>query len=201
MFDAQLLRGKISHAEEIYNTLEPSHDLEEREFLLTLSNAFKYYLFNRGEKALEWLKRAILLAKKSGDKRFLYKGFHYGGWVYHLKGKNDVALDYAKKTINLSKELSHKVYAAHSYRITPYMHWVSGNLSEALENINKSMETDGISKQTMVHNFRYLGAIYREKGELDKALEYIEQGLQLAKDIGAGDIGVLLGVKGGIYWN
>ena len=47
MFDAQLIRGKISRAEEIFNSLELSPDREERKFLLANSNALKYYFLNK----------------------------------------------------------------------------------------------------------------------------------------------------------
>jgi tetratricopeptide (TPR) repeat protein len=200
IFDAQLLREKIGRAEEIFKTLEPSPALEEREFLLANSNANKYYFLNRPEKALEWSNRSLSLAEKSDDKRFLVKFFHAGVGVYWLKGNLSKALEFAEKSIILSNELSHKVYVARSYAVTGYMQYTKGNLSGALKNIRKSMETDGISRYTMAFTFRILGMIYREKGELDKALEFVERGLKVAEDMGiTEEKAILMGEKGRIY--
>ncbi|MHA2270022.1 MAG: tetratricopeptide repeat protein [Promethearchaeota archaeon] len=102
-------------------------------------------------------------------------------YAYMVKGKPDVALDHAFKSLELYKDLEQDVWIAELLYTIGNFRYYKGELEQSLNYLKQSFSIENVSDITKAKNFEMIGSIYREKGELEKALENFMQASVLAE--------------------
>jgi tetratricopeptide (TPR) repeat protein len=159
-------------------------------FLLMANILMKLKKFDRSS---EFLHEANILIRnlpkdsiigKKGNKAFSLRikaGINYGlGEI----SENVVLFD---EMINIYKDLNDSIKLADAYSLISSHYYYLGELNKSLDYIKEAdeifskIEIPPMLKKMEIGNYIMYGAVYDQKGEMGKALEFTEKALQLAK--------------------
>lgn len=153
-------------------------ELEERDELLKQLEAGSLEELERGLKSLT--ANPILNSQKRGQSWYLL-GRLYDLMVYDESSPNIKSEEAFDKCGELDPdnpdrlELFGRAYSAEDETIEAI-----GHFSRAIEYIEKEQPDNINYKAQLIRLYRHLGAAYYENSEYEKALQYLEQGLQMA---------------------
>jgi tetratricopeptide (TPR) repeat protein len=103
---------------------------------------------------------------------------------YLYDSKADIALDYAKRSFEIQKELKNQVGISSSLYFIGQSHFVMGEIDKSLDYLKKSLSFQIISILTKIEAMHITGAVFKEKGELNRALRYYKRSLGLSQKEG-----------------
>lgn len=188
LFDLERIDEGLINAERIYNSAQnlgkvknTIRALLDRSFYLRnlgkLENAVK--LTTEAEKLFDDLSdlshegrlklNSALLSEKT--------------WISLEKSNLEQSLEFSKKSLKMRKDLNDKKLIARSLIDIAGVYSTMGNLDLVLEHGKKVLDIEDVNIPSKMWALRYIGNTYRKKGELSKGLEYLKQGLNLAKEI------------------
>jgi tetratricopeptide (TPR) repeat protein len=128
----------------------------------------------------EWLS----LYENSSERIDKAKAYMQLSESYLYDSKADIALDYAKKSLEIQKELKNQVGISSSLYFIGQSHFVMGEIEKSLDYLKKSLSFPEISVLTKLEAMHMMGAVFREKGEINRALKYYKRSLVLAQKEG-----------------
>ncbi|MDA2920757.1 tetratricopeptide repeat protein [Desulfobacterota bacterium AH_259_B03_O07] len=133
-------------------------------------------------------KNLLMLEEKKGPALWYVAIFNaFLGESYLMDGKISKALTHAKKSVNLSSKQGNKFEEAHAYQTlgTVYTqkgptYWSKGKicLIKSIE-IIKETGADG----RLPYSYMALGLLYKSRGQVDKAKEFLEKALPLFENL------------------
>jgi len=145
--------------------------------------------FDNGElsKAIFYRKRCLKLAKEVNDYKLISHHLTAVGTIYTFKGEMDRALEYFEKSLELNKNPNNdqeKKNLSYSLIAIAYAYTLKGMPTQALEIINQSLNVcedikhdRGIARCLVIK-----GINHKTLGNLDVALNYLNEGIELAKN-------------------
>ncbi|MFW9777836.1 MAG: tetratricopeptide repeat protein, partial [Candidatus Heimdallarchaeota archaeon] len=164
-----------------------------------------YYWKDESEKALNYYQRSLALREETRNKWYIASGHLDLGRFFMNKGKLILADRHLKTAIKLSKEINATFYVARGYMYSGDLCVHKGDYAHALENLHQSLELYKHSgnKRELALSLNFIGDVYRDLGDLDKARTYYTQCLSYTKEnypfiyaVGIGDLGILSWQKG-----
>ncbi len=150
------------------------------------------------EKALKYLEDALKINKEIDFKQGEAKQLGNIGVIYQAKGDHDRALEYYQNALKINKEVGFKQGEANDLGNIGLIYQYKGDLDEALKHLQEALKINrklGIKKGE-ANDLGNTGLVYlskgmdersltcRNKGDLDKALQYFHDALKIDKEIG-----------------
>ena len=176
----------INQAEELINSKyenPPSDAPRQYSDFLTMKFIVLRYASNLKESfntVNEWLS----LYEGSSEKIDKAKIYLQMSESYLYDSKADIALDYAKKALDIQKELINKIGIASSLYSVGQSHYVMGEIEKSLDYIKECLSFPEISVLTKLEAMHMMGAVFKEKGEINRALRYYRRSVELARKEG-----------------
>jgi len=143
------------------------------------------YAYNNSIKAIEYLEKAVDLAKKLQNPLGLANAYFSLGFCYLVKGDFDKAFEFYQKSADLYDKLNDKRRLANTYMAIGAVFSRNKDLKKSTDYFDKA---EAIVKQTK--DTMQLSTIYSEKGvrydmegKLDSALIFFNKSMMLAKAI------------------
>lgn len=160
---------------------------KEKAFNLTLGAGNVYAAMQKYNDALIYYKKALEISTAISNKSAISKSLNNIGSVYESLRKNDTALLYYSKSLKIKEELGDKPAVATTLMNIGNM-YSSGNTKnyeKALEYYRRALliteETKDKEKKAKV--LINIGSLYSNKGDTEKAIQYLKLGLQAATEI------------------
>ena len=170
---------------------------------LTLySLAETYYEKGDYKRFYEITKERLLIYEELEDKRFVAGTLSHLGQYYSIIGEYDEALENYETSLEVAKNLKRENWTAFLQQNIGYVYLLKGEFEKALEFYGKAYP---VLKENQPQNWfsilSDLAKINVQKGELDEALEYLDQLMTIHEgfqnQIGISDV---LSEQGVIYW-
>jgi len=167
--------------------------------------ALEYYTSFEFDKAIEFLNKALPLAKKINFKKAEAYSYNILGAIEYYKGNNKAAIDIYKKSLQLRDELGDKRGVAAIYGNICGVFTNTGDYSEALNYANLALKINSEIKDTnglaVTHN--RIGEIYRSLGNYPEAIRHYLMALKKAEEVNKmplvgqiyNNIGILYGTQ------
>jgi tetratricopeptide (TPR) repeat protein len=184
--EAEQALQDISEAENLMKSLLVNPPIEfskQKAFFLLIQIIVYHYSTDHNkalELALEWLALNQNLMKEL-DTAFVY---YQIGDIYIYKSDLNKVLEYAMKSLAIQKELNNNTGIASCLHLIALSHYSKGEFDQALKFGKQCLATDDISIFTKLNILHVLGAIYKEKGELNRTLRYYNKAAKLAEEKG-----------------
>jgi len=144
--------------------------------------AFYYYKTDY-TRAMKWLKKSLILKEKVGDLANIQKILLNMGLILAERGEYAEARSLFKRGKLLSpKNVSLKSRFLHN---TGYLSYLIGSYSQAEKEIQKSLEIDQktANKLFLPQTYRNLSLIFLDRGNYQKAIANVNEGLRVARDL------------------
>ncbi|MHA1930989.1 MAG: tetratricopeptide repeat protein [Promethearchaeota archaeon] len=174
----------------------------ERKTDISYIRAVIHYLKGNLKVALELTMECLSIHEKKNRKdiRVAYFLLHIA-FIYIYLGEYDKGLYYAERSLALQKKLGNKFGIAASMLQIGIIYANKGELNESIKFARQALSVGEISNRDKSLALFLLGGNYNEKGEVDRAIKYYEQGFLLADEnpqliIESGRIGVVYMIKG-----
>ncbi|MCP5049333.1 MAG: tetratricopeptide repeat protein [bacterium] len=154
------------------------------------------------EKALEYGRRSLKMARQSMDNKMIGLSFNTLGIVYHSGKKYRQSLEYFQKSLKVREESGDKEDIAESLNNIGNMYLLISNYPRAREFHLKALEKrkELGNKKLIAKSFNNIGVIHEKLGDYEKSLEYHLQALSIRDEIGDPmDIAFSLNNIGAIY--
>ncbi|MHA1931651.1 MAG: tetratricopeptide repeat protein [Promethearchaeota archaeon] len=182
----------ISESETLMTSIQEeilsSYFQQQFKLSLLLLKSYVSLVRNETQNLFDFASQCLTLSRNFSTYPFyIYHSSILLAWAYVLKGDPSTALNYALDSLELSKKLNLNVLTAHNLSQIGQINYYKRDLDTALTYCKQSLSTDGIEDFDKTQNYVLLGNIFREKGDLDKALKYFQRGINLAEDIGFGN--------------
>lgn len=182
--------------------LEQTYVTEDTVRVKLLTDIARRYNSVNAATGLQYADKAIALAEKFGDKKFL-------AGAYSAKGTNELAmadyataLDYYQKALVINERLGNKQGIANNYNNIGVVYYSISDYPRALEYYQKTLS---INEQTgnkggITNAYGNIGNIYNELRDYQKAIEYYQKALTLSESMGnmQGMSGILVNI-GNVY--
>lgn len=143
---------------------------------------------NQGEyeRALEYYQKAFEINKDLGIKREMAININAIGYTHLLQGNPEKAIECYLISLKLKKELGDNRGLTFSYRSIGIAQIEMGMYEEALENFNNALAilADMGAASEKIPIIIQIGKTYRKQNKLLKAKLYLQQGIDLAQQIG-----------------
>jgi predicted ATPase len=147
-------------------------------------------LATKGEldKGLEFLKKSLELAEQANDKEEIWRALRNTGIAYHQTAEGlTKATEYYRKSSIVAKDLGNKEYANSLSGLgAALVELGNENLKEGLDILESAVDMlkSVRDSQSICTAYDNLGIGYAKTGNLSKAKEYFDLGLQLAQKLG-----------------
>jgi tetratricopeptide (TPR) repeat protein len=190
--EAHRYLGKFEDCVEISRNLQKAA-IEKGDKLLELdamiSEVFALYRLDKLEEALNLIKKAEAIIKKSSSKQVEKRLFMlntHRTHIYIANGEFNQAYVLSQQNNVLCQKLNDPDLLARAHYISAWVYVHMGNIENAIEFYMKSLELrEKQGKQyDIAHVLFGLGYAYRHKGELDKAFDYFQQSREIREKIG-----------------
>jgi serine phosphatase RsbU (regulator of sigma subunit)/Tfp pilus assembly protein PilF len=141
------------------------------------------------DSALNYVKQAIVLAKKLNYKKGIANAYNQFGNIYSEQGNFAEALKNHFASLKIKKELGSKIGMAGSYSNIGLVYNYQGNYVEALKNffIALKLNEETGNKKWITVNYNNIGNIYADQKEYTKALKYYFASLKIEEELGNKD--------------
>ena len=165
-------------AEEMLRSIpdDSSYDWSKQNADLLFVKSIIYRYKGEINEALELALRWVVLRERDDEKIDISRIYGELCLSYIHKGDPNKALDYALKSLDLRKELNNQVGIAASLSLVGLCRYSKGELEQAFKLCKQSLAVNEISDFTKVETLHLLGAIYRERAEIDRTLSYYIKG-------------------------
>jgi len=130
--------------------------------------------------ALQWLTQRESLSEKLDTARVYW----HLGEVYLFKSELNTALDYSKKSLVLQQELGNQIGIAKSLSLVGLCNFTKGDFDQTLDVLKHCLMISEMSILTKLETYHLLGAVYKEKGELNRTIRYYNRANKIAEKEG-----------------
>jgi serine phosphatase RsbU (regulator of sigma subunit) len=164
------------------------------------------YLFSNNEKTLLYTDQAILLARKTKNKKYEGEAFSLQGVVYKNKGEYATAIEKHLLSLKIKEEKNDKRGKAIAFNDIGILYKVMKNYPKALECYRKSnaLLVEEGNQMGISLTFGNIGTVYSDRQNYDSALFYYNKALAIAEKIqdknalvtAYSNVGEILGKKG-----
>ncbi|MFX1311570.1 MAG: tetratricopeptide repeat protein [Promethearchaeota archaeon] len=127
--------------------------------------------------AQKWLNTESQLHRKLDISRVYW----HIGEIYLYQNNLNLGLEHAMKSLKIQKEIGNQVGIAKSFYLIALSYYIEGKFDQALEYSKKCLMIDQISTHTNLQVSHLLGAIYKDKGELERTLRYYNKAAELSE--------------------
>ena len=185
--------GKVEEAFDCISeieTLQKTGSLESfPEFLsqksdLLFIKSFLYHKRTDHSKAIELALQWLTQREKISENLDIALVYWHLGEIYLFKSEANIALDYAKRSLVLQQELGNQIGIAKCLYLVGLCHFTQGDFDETLNFLKQSLAISEISILTKLEAYHLLGAIYKEKGELNRTIRYYNRAFKIAEKEG-----------------
>lgn len=185
--------GKVEEAFDCISeieTLQKTGSLESfPEFLsqksdLLFIKSFLYHKRTDHSKAIELALQWLTHREKISENLDIACVYWHLGEIYLFKSETNIALDYAKRSLVLQQELGNQIGIAKCLYLVGLCHFTQGDFDETLNFLKQSLAISEISILTKLEAYHLLGAIYKEKGELNRTIRYYNRAFKIAEKEG-----------------
>ena len=173
----------IDQAEELINLAYKNPPLEEpkqySDFLTMKFIVLRYAgdLKESFSTVNEW----ISLFEDTSEKIDRSKVYIQMSESYLYDSKVNIALDYAKKSFDIQTELKNNIGIASSLYSIGQSHYVMGEIEKSLDYFKECLSFPEISVMTKLAAIHMMGSVFKEKGEINRALRYYRRSVELAR--------------------
>jgi len=130
--------------------------------------------------ALQWLTQR----EKVSEKIDISRVYWHLGEIYLFISEPNLALDYSQKSLVLQQELGNQIGIAKSLFLVGLCHFTKGDFDQTLDVLKQNLRIGEISILTKLDTYHLLGAIYKEKGELNRTIRYYSRANKIAEKEG-----------------
>ena len=173
----------ISNAEKLINSISnnPTSDIPRlySDFLIMKFIVLRYT--GDLKKSFEIANYWRTLFESSSEKIDQARVYMQLSESYLYDGKVDDALHYAEASLMIHKEFNNKIGIASSLYFVGQSYFVKGEIEKSIEYFKNAMAIHEKSILITLETTHMLGAAFREKGEIGRALRYCNRAAQLAK--------------------
>ncbi len=170
----------ISEAERLLNDFYDKKQKADCLFIKAIAYHYKTEHNKALELAFQWLELHET-QKKALDIAHLY---YQIADIYIYKGELNQALDYANKSLRIREELGNQIGVVSSLYLIGLIYFQKGNFDQALGVVKGFFNIQEISLATKLRIYSLFGAVYKQKGEVDRSLKYYNKAANLAKKEG-----------------
>jgi tetratricopeptide (TPR) repeat protein len=184
--DIEQAENYILECEKLLNTsiMEAQSDIIRKKADLLLIKSILFHIKTDHDKALELASQWLLTPDHIKEDLDLSRIYCLMADIYIFKSDPNTALNYAKKSLIIQKKLRNQVGIATSLYLVGLCLYSKGDFDQALKSGKESLTIDEISIYSKLNLFHLLGAIYREKGELNRTLKYYKRAVRFAEEEG-----------------
>ncbi|MFX0077176.1 MAG: tetratricopeptide repeat protein, partial [Candidatus Hermodarchaeota archaeon] len=168
----------------IFDFQESYQDLARQKSDLLFIKSFLYHKNTDHSKAIELVQQWLTQKEIKHEKLDISRAYWHLGEVYLFMSDPNVALDYAMKSLLMQLELNYKIGIAKSHYLVGLCHFTKGDFVQSLDALKQSLRVGEISILTKLETYHLLGAIYKEKGELNRTIRYYNRAKTIAEDEG-----------------
>ncbi|MFX1499875.1 MAG: tetratricopeptide repeat protein [Promethearchaeota archaeon] len=176
----------ILEAENLINSISEKSTSDflklKADFLLIKSITCHYNTDHN--KALELAQDWLTLRENLNEKLDIALIYCQIARIYLFKSKPNKALDYALKSLAIQEELQNKTGIATSLYFIGQCYYNKANFDKALKFTKNSLVIKQISTFTKLNAIHLLGAIYKERGEVERTLKYYIRAAKVAEQEG-----------------
>ena len=185
--------GKVEEAfvgiSEIKNLLnidskESITDFSRQESDLLFIKSFLYHKKTDHTKAITLALQWLSQREKLSEKLDISRVYWHLGEVYLFKSELNIALDYSKKSLVLQQEIGNQIGIAKSLYLVGLCHFTKGDFDQTLDVLKQCLMIRESSILTKLETYHLLGAIYKEKGELNRTIRYYSRANKIAEKEG-----------------
>ncbi|MFX0036663.1 MAG: tetratricopeptide repeat protein [Candidatus Hermodarchaeota archaeon] len=151
---------------------------------LQIIKMMAYHFRTDHTKALKLAKQCLSILEHLGEKLEISRIYNLLVDIYLLKNNPNIALNYGLKSLELQEELKNPIGIATSLSFIGFSHFRKGDFSKALKFGRRSLMIKEISIFTKLATLHLLGAIYKDKGNIDRTLRYYGRAAKLAEKEG-----------------
>lgn len=176
----------ILKCEKLINTSIPESkpSIIRKKADLLLIKSILFHFKTDHDKALELASKWLLMPDHIKEELDMTRIYCLMADIYIFKSDPNTALDYAKKSLIIQKKFKNQVGIAISLYLVGLCLYSKGDFDQALKYGKESLTVDEISTYTKLNLYHLLGAIYREKGELNRTLKYYKRAVRFAEEEG-----------------
>lgn len=180
--------GEFKQAREFYDmALEIATEIESQKILARVYNNIGYLLKLESQysEAIQYFYSSLEMSKKLGDAKGLASRYSNIGDIYDLYIKDfETALDFHKKSLSIRDSLNDYRGICISLRNLGSLEIRRENNEKALEYLTRGLElADSINYKTLIASIHYqIANLYKNTGDLDKALSAIEKSITIHLD-------------------
>ena len=139
------------------------------------------------EKSLDYYNRALKIREELGDKWGIGVSLRDVSLCYLTKYDYDRCLDFSKRSLAIAEELDDKIVIGSNLGIIGFLYFSIGEKEIAIDYLEKALKINQkIDYKFNIGNWLWFMAYlyYDQEQDMDKALEYIQRGLIIIKEIG-----------------
>jgi class 3 adenylate cyclase/tetratricopeptide (TPR) repeat protein len=144
-----------------------------------------YWYKGEPNKGIPFVRKAITIMEKLGDQYWLARSYQIVGCLYWMLGEWDKSIECMQKLLERSKEVSDVNLLSLAYWSLAWPHLGKGEFDVAINYCKKCLDISP-TPVFAVFGTGYMGYGYYKKGELNKAMSYLEKAVQQANDFGLG---------------
>jgi len=180
--------GKLEESKQIIDEVESLLNEHKNNSSLNLKRQMNDFLIIKAivfrynadiDQAYESINQWILKNQKDGERLDFSRVYIILGDMYIYKNEPDKVLECFEKSRNLQSELENPRGIATSLQYLALGYYYIGNLDHSQSLCKKSISIPKISTFTLSTSLHQLGAIYKEKGELDRALKIYKRAAKI----------------------
>ena len=151
--------------------------------LASVPQGYNYWYKGESKKAIPIVKKGIKILERLGDHYWLGMSFQAIGACYWHTGDWDKSINYMQKLLKKSEEVSDVNLLSLAYWSIGRTHLDKGEWDVGIDYCKKCLDTSP-TPLFAVFGLAYLGYGYYKKGELEKAIDYLEKAIQQCKQFG-----------------
>ncbi|MFW9825122.1 MAG: tetratricopeptide repeat protein [Candidatus Thorarchaeota archaeon] len=173
----------LSEAEDLLDSLSdisPSFLSRQKKNIL-FRKSWAHYFKGEFNVALKEGMDCLELQEKLGSKSDTAYTLQLLGGTCIGTSDYDLGLDYATRSLTIFEDIGDQIGKATTLGVLGTISYFKGDLNHAIDFCKKSLSSNMISPRTKLDNIHALSLIYRTRGELDKALKYLNQGIPIAE--------------------
>ncbi|MBN4049644.1 tetratricopeptide repeat protein [Bacteroidales bacterium AH-315-N07] len=176
------------------------HDTFRVQILIELCYQYRN---SNSEKAIEYGKQGLHIAKEITYKKGIANCLNSIGGVYRGQGASAKALEYYKKSLEIRKELKDKYLMANTLGVIGRLQYNMGNYPAALDNYIRSLKLyeqllelppgqDNLGRDSEISRkykigkstiLNFTGSVFKRQHDFNNALEYYFKALQISENL------------------
>jgi tetratricopeptide (TPR) repeat protein len=164
------------------NITIPQSELSRQKAELFLGKALIYFYKSEVAKALKNALSSLALQEGEGKRLFISRALMLIAYIYANLGDLEKSQDFAKKCLEITQELGDKHGNAMTFTLMGEIEYLKGNFDQALNYCKHGYSLNVVSNIKPLAMW-FMGALYKERGQLNQALKYHEEANKIAEEI------------------